>query len=154
MREPLLVVFGAFIVVGSLATLLWLLSFERRKSRLGWADAGGTFDKRRRLELALCVVAAVGIFVLVMYGLGLPPGSGRTNELGLILLLVSLVWFVFRRDMARYQYQISMAMFGRHRPDQDQEQRQIRATEFLGTAFSVLLFITGILLLTLNLAFS
>lgn len=154
MREPLLVAVGAFFVVGSVATLLWMLTFERRKRRLGWAEAGGTFDKRRQVELALCVAAAVGIFVLVMYGLGLPSGPGRTSELGLILLLASLIWFVFRRDIARYQYQISMTMFGRHRPEHEQEQRQIRAAQSLGTAFSVLLFVAGILLLILNLAFS
>ncbi|MET3176595.1 UNVERIFIED_ORG: hypothetical protein ABIB52_004470 [Arthrobacter sp. UYCu721] len=69
-------------------------------------------------------------------------------------LLVSMVWPVFRRDIARYQYQISMTMFGRHRPEQDQEQDQIRAMESVGIAFSVLLFLAGLLLLTLNLAFS
>lgn len=154
MREPLLVLFGALFVVGGIATFLWMRTLERRTSRLGWTDPRGTFDKRRQLQLALCVAAAVGIYLLAIYGLGLPPGTANTNEFGLILLLISAIWFVFRRDIARYQYQISMTMFGRRRPEQDQEQRQINAMESLGTAFSVLLLITGILLLTLNLAFS
>ncbi len=102
----------------------------------------------------MCVVAAVGIFVLVRYGLGLPPGAGRTNELGLIFLLVSMVWLLFRKNIARYQYQISMSMFGRHRPGPDQQQLQERGMELAGIAFSILLFIGGIILLALNLAFS
>jgi hypothetical protein len=154
MREPLLVIFGALFVVGGIATFLWMRTLERRTSRLGWTDPRGTFDKRRKFQLASCVAAGVGIFVVAKYGLRLPPGTANTNQLGLILLLISAIWFVFRRDIARYQYQISMTMFGRRRPEQDQEQRQIGAMESLGTAFSVLLFITGILLLTLNLAFS
>jgi hypothetical protein len=154
MREPLLVVFGAFFVVGGIATVLWIRTLERRTSRLGWADPRGTFDKRRQLQLALCVAVAVGIYLLTIHGLGLPPGTANTNEFGLMLLLISAIWFVFRRDIARYQYQISMTMFGRRRPEQDQEHRQVNAMQSLGTAFSVLLFITGILLLTLNLVFS
>jgi hypothetical protein len=47
-----------------------------------------------------------------------------------------------------------MTMCGKLRPEQDQEQHQIRAMESVGIAFSFLLFITGILLLALKLAFS
>jgi hypothetical protein len=83
-----------------------------------------------------------------------PGARGRTSELGLILILVSIVWAVFRRDIAGYQYQIAMTMFGKLRPEQEQEQLHIRAIESVGIAFSVLLCLTGISLLTLNLAFS
>ena len=89
----------------------------------------------------------------VTYGLGLPAGAGRTGELGLILILISVIWVIFRKNIARYQYQIAMTMFGKLRPEQDQEQNQIRAIEFFGIAFTVLLFVTGILLLALNFAF-
>jgi hypothetical protein len=154
MREPLVVVFGAFFVVGGIATFLWMRTLDRRASHQGWTDPRQTFDKRRRLQLALCVAAAVGIYLLAIYGLGLPPGTANTNGFGLILLLISAIWFVFRSDIARYQYQIAMTMLGRPPPEQDEAQRQIRAMESLGTGFSVLLFSTGILLLTLNLAFS
>lgn len=47
-----------------------------------------------------------------------------------------------------------MTMLNRHRPDQDEAQRQIKAMEPLGTGFSILLLSTGILLLTLSLVFS
>jgi hypothetical protein len=47
-----------------------------------------------------------------------------------------------------------MLMTGQRRPGHDEEQDQKRATQALGTAFSVLLFITGMLLLTLNFVFS
>lgn len=154
MREPLLVVFGAFFVVGGIAPFLWLRTLERRASRQGWTEPRRMFDKRRQLQFALCVAAAAGIYLLVIYGLGLPPGTANTNGFGLILLLVSAIWFVFRRDIARYQYQTAMTMFGRGRPEQDEAQRQIKAMESIGTGFSVLLFSTGILLLTLNLVFS
>lgn len=154
MREPLLVVFGSFFVVGAIATFLWIRTLERRASRQGWTDPRRMFDKRRRLQLALCVAAAVGIYLLAIYGLGLPPGTANTNGFGLILLLISAIWFLFRRDIARYQYQIAMTMFGRPRPEQDEARRQIKAMESLGTGFTVLLSSTGILLLTLNLVFS
>lgn len=154
MREPWLFAFGAVFVIGSVSTLLWTRNFERRKNRLGWAENGETFGKRHQIQLAACVAAAIGTFVTVAYGLGLPPGAGRTGELGLILILIPIIWVVFRKDIARYQYQIAMTMFGKLRPEQDQEQHQIRAMESFGIAFSVLLFITGIVLLTLNLAFS
>ena len=154
MREPLLVVFGAFFVVGGVATFLWIRTLERRASRQGWTDPRRMFDNRRRLQLALCVAAAAGIYLLAIYGFGLPPGTANTNGFGLILLLVSAIWFVFRRDIARYQYQTAMTMFGRGRPEQDEAERQIKAMESIGVGFSVLLFATGILLIALNLVFS
>jgi hypothetical protein len=154
MREPLLVVFGAVFVVGGMATFLWMRTLERRASRQGWTDPRQTFSKRRRVQLALCVAAAAGVYLLAIYGLGLPPGTANTNGFGLFLLLVSAIWFVFRRDIARFQYQIAMTMLGRRRPEQDEAHRQIRAMESIGTGFSVLLFSVGILLLTLNLVFS
>lgn len=154
MREPFLVVFGAFFVVGGMATFLWMRTLERRESHRGWTDPRQTFEKRRRLQLALCVAAAAGVYLLATYGLGLPPGTANTNGFGLVLLLVSAIWFVFRRDIARYQYQIAMTKFGRRRPEQEEARRQIKAIESIGTGFSVLLFFVGILLLTLNLVFS
>ena len=154
MRQPLLVVFGAFFVLGCVATFIWTSTYERNKNSLGWTDTGRQFNKKRGLQLVLCVAAAVGVFLLVIYGMGLPAGSGRTNELGLILSLISIIWFVFRRDIATYQYQTAMVMARRGRPEPDEEQKQKRAMQALGTAFSVLLFMTGMLLLTLNLVFS
>ena len=154
MREPLLVVFGAFFVVGGIGTLLWIRTLERRASRQGRTDPRRMFGKRRRLQFALCAAAAAAIYLLAIYRFGLPPGAANTNGFGLILLLVSAIWFVFRRDIARYQYQIAMTMFGRGRPEQDEAQRQMKAVESIGTGFSVLLFSTGILLITLNLVFS
>jgi hypothetical protein len=155
MREPFLVTFGAFFVAGAVATLVWMRAFERRKYRMGWVESGDETSRKRRLfQFLLCVAAAADIFVAVIFGLGLQPGRGRTNELGLIFLLVSIVWFVFRRDIARYQYQIAMTMFGRPRPEPDEYQRQLRAAELIGIAFSGLLFSAGALLLALNGAFS
>jgi hypothetical protein len=154
MREPWLFVFGAVFVIGSVSTLLWTRTFERRKNRLGWSEKGETFGKRRQIQLAACIAAAIGTFVTVTYGLGLPPRAGRTGELGLILILISIIWVVFRRDIARYQFQIAMTMFGKLRPEQEQEQHQVRTMESVGIAFGVLLSITGILFLTLDLAFS
>ncbi|MFF1254917.1 hypothetical protein ACFVYC_20815 [Pseudarthrobacter sp. NPDC058329] len=153
MREPWLFIFGAIFVIGALSTLGYLRTIDRRTKRLGWEEANQKFDKRRKLQLAAWIAAAVGTFLTVTYGLGMPPGTGRTSELGLVLILISVVWTVFRRDIARYQYQVVMMMFGRHRPEQEQEQQQIGAMELGGVAFSVLLFITGSLLMALNLVF-
>ncbi|MDQ0690949.1 hypothetical protein [Arthrobacter sp. W4I7] len=153
MREPWLFIFGAVFVTGAMSTLQYLRTVDRRTKRLGWEEAKEKFDKRRHLQFAACIAAGIGIFVTVAYWLGLPAGAGRTSELALVLILVSVVWAIFRRDIARYQYRVAMTMFGRRRPEQEQEQHQIGAMESVGVAFSALLFITGILLLALNLAF-
>lgn len=145
MREPWLFVFGAAFGIGAMTTLLLLRTFDRRANRLGWREEDEDFAKRRRLQFAACIAAAIGIFMTVAYGLGMPSGAGRASEFGLAL---------FRKDIARYQYRTVMTMFGRSRPEHEQEQHQVRAMESLGIAFSVLLFITGTVLLTLNLAFS
>lgn len=154
MRELLVVAIGLVFVIGGIGTFLWLRTLERRTIHLGWTGPRQAFDKRRRIQLAVCVAAAAGIYLLAVYGLGLPAGTANTNGFGLVLLLVSSVWLTFRKDIARYQYQIVMTMFNRNRPEQDEAQRQVKAMESLGTGFSVLLFSTGILLLALNLAFS
>lgn len=154
MRELLIVTLGLFFVVGGIGTFLWLRTLERRTSRLGWTDPHQAFDKRRLLQFALCVAAAAGIYLLVMYVSRLSPGTAEINGFGLVLLLVSAIWFMFRRDIARYQYQTAMTMLNRQRPEQDEAQRQIKAMESLGIGFSILLSSTGILLLTLSLVFS
>jgi hypothetical protein len=154
MRELLLVTLGVFFVVGGIGTFLWMRTLERRTSHLGWTDPRQAFDKRRRIQFAVSVAAAAGIYLLAIYGLELFTGTASTNGFGLVLLLVSAIWFTFRKDIARYQYQTIMTMFNRNRPEEDEEQRQVKAMESLGTGFSVLLFSTGILLLTLNLVFS
>lgn len=133
MREALMVTLGLFFVVGGIGTLLWIRTLDRRTSDLGWTDPRQAFDKRRRLQFALCVAAATGIYLLAIYVLGLSSGTAEINGFGLVLLLVSAVWFMFRRDIARYQYQTVMTMLNRHRPEQDEAQRQIKAMESLGT---------------------
>ncbi|WP_104045547.1 hypothetical protein [Arthrobacter sp. ZGTC412] len=148
MREPLLVALGLFFVVGGIGTFLWMRTLERRTSQLGWTDPRQAFNKRRRVQFALCVAAAAGVYLLAVDRIGLH------NGFGLVLLLVSAIWFTFRRDIARYQYQTIMTMFNRRRPEPDEAQRQVKAMESLGIGFSVLLFSTGILLLTLNLVFA
>ena len=154
MREPWLFVFGAVFATGAVATLLLLRTFDRRANRLGWREEDEEFGKRRRLQFAACIAGAIGIFMTVAYGLGIPSGAGRTSEFGLVLILISAIWALFRKDIARYQYRTVMTMFGRSRPEHEQEQHQVRAMESLGIAFSVLLFITGTILLTFNLTFS
>jgi hypothetical protein len=154
MRELLLVTLGVFFVVGGIGTFLWMRTLERRTSPLGWTDPRQAFDKRRRIQFAVSVAAAAGIYLLAVYGLQLFKGTASPDGFGLVLLLVSAIWFTFRKDIARYQYQTIMTMFNRNRPEEDEEQRQVKAMESLGIGFSVLLFSTGILLLTLNLVLS
>ncbi|TDT75741.1 hypothetical protein DFO47_11184 [Arthrobacter sp. AG258] len=154
MRELLMVTFGLFFVAGGIGTFLWMRTLERRTSHLGWKDPRQAFDKRRLLQFALCMAAATGIYLLAMYVPELFPGTAEINGFGLVLLLVSVIWFMFRGDIAQYQYQTVMTMLNRPRPEQDEAQRQIKAMESLGTGFSILLFSTGMLLLTLSLVFS
>ncbi|WP_461186771.1 hypothetical protein [Arthrobacter sp. Z4-13] len=154
MRELLIVAFSLFFVVGCIATFLWIRTLERRTSHLGWTDPRQAIGKRRQIQFALCVAAAAGIYLLAAYGPLRLPGTAGVNGAGLVLLLVSTVWFIFRRDIAQYQYQTVMAMFNRNRPEQDEAQRQVKAMESLGIGFSILLFSTGILLITLSTVFS
>lgn len=82
MREPWLFVFGVVFVIGSVSTLLWTRNFERRKNQLGWSEKRETFGKRRQTQLAACIAAAIGTFVTVTYGLGLPRAPGGLANSG------------------------------------------------------------------------
>lgn len=154
MRELLIVALGLFFVVGCIATFLWIRTVERRTSHLGWTDPRQAFAKRRLIQFALCVAAAAAIYLLAVYGPLRFPGAAEVSVAGLVAVLVSTVWFIFRRDIAQYQYQTVMTMFNRNRPEEEEAQRQIKAMEALGIGFSILFFSAGILLIALSIAFS
>ncbi|KQQ96373.1 hypothetical protein ASF72_01555 [Arthrobacter sp. Leaf141] len=154
MRELLMVAFGLFFVGGCVATFLWIRTVERRTSQLGWTDSRPAFGQRRLIQFALCVAAAAGIYWLAVYGPLRILGAAEASAAGLVAVLLSAVWFIFRRDIAQYQYQIVMTMFNRNRPEEGEAQRQIKAMEALGIGFCILFFSAGILLIALSIAFS
>lgn len=149
MRELLLVSLGLIFIVGGVGAFRWVRRFERRTADLGWEDPRQVFGKRRWIQLVASVATAAGVYVVAVQGLGL-VGAANSSGLGLVFLLISLIWFAFRKDIARYQYQIVMTMVSRNLPEREEAQQQEKAMEYLGTGFSVLLFSAGVLLLILN----
>lgn len=90
MRDSFLLLFGVAIVAVAIA--------------LGVALARGGSHHRNasRLGLAGCVaVAAAGLEIAVVYGIGTSPtdGSGITVELGLAMMALAVVWFIFRHEV-------------------------------------------------------
>lgn len=154
MRELLIEALSLFFVVGCIATFLWIRTIERRTSQLGWTDPRQAFGKRRLIQFALCVAAAAGTYLLAVSGPLRFPGTAEVNVAGLVAVLVSTVWFLFRRDIAQYRYQTVMTMFNRNRPEKEEAQRQIKAMAALGTGFYISFFSAGILLIALSIAFS
>lgn len=149
MRELLMVALGLFFVGGCIATFLWFRTVKRRTRHLGWPDPRQAFGQRRLVQFALCVAAAVGIYWLAVHGPLRVPGAAAASAAGLGAVLLSMVWFIFRRDIAQYQYQTVMTMFNRDQPEEDEAQQQIKAMEFLGIGFCILFSSAGILLIAL-----
>jgi hypothetical protein len=105
MRDPILLLSAAGIVAVAIALGIALTRGGSR-TRAGWPppegnrqDQAAPKGARRRWGLAGCVtVAAGGLDVAVVYGIGTAPsaGSGITVELGLAMMVLAGVWFIFR----------------------------------------------------------
>lgn len=152
MRDPFLLLFGAGII--AVATALGI-ALTRGGSRTGPGrdssgavrqDQAATKGMRHRWGLAGCVaVAAAGIDVAVVYGIGTPPsaGSGLTAELGVFMMVLAVVWFIFRHELLSYQLRIASALYDTPAPA---EPEQVRAAEAVGVFLRLVLFLPGLLI--------
>jgi hypothetical protein len=147
MRDPLMVLFGGFIVFTAIA--LW--TALNRPGRQGARPQRETTPvrqagERRRWELAVCIVlAAVGLDVAASYGIGTssPGGSGITVELGFAMMVLAVVWSIFRQEILRYQLRLGTALYDLPRPA---EPAQVKAAEYTGVFLRILLFLLGLLI--------
>lgn len=62
----------------------------------------------------LSIVQLAGLDLAAVYGIGAPSpaGSGTTAELGIAMMLLAVVWFLFRDEVARFQFSAAPAVFG------------------------------------------
>ncbi|WP_028275187.1 hypothetical protein [Arthrobacter sp. I3] len=99
MREPLMVLSGASLLALAMALGFIAGRAPLQRNRSGWAR------RRRKLSLAGCVfLAAAGLYVVLVPGAGIDSaGTGISVDLGLGMLLLAGIWFVFRREVVRYR---------------------------------------------------
>jgi hypothetical protein len=106
---------------------------------------------RRRWDLAGCLaLAAAGLDVTVVYGIGAPSParSGITAELGFAMMLLAMVWFLFRQEVVRFQPRVATAVFDLPLPA---DPGQFRAAETVGAFIRLLLFLLGLFTLLVKL---
>jgi len=133
--------FGGFIV--SIAVPLWMaLSGECRKgSRLSPEARPDGQTARRWAQTGCVVLGAAGLDVAASYGIGTSSfaASGITIELGPALMVLSVVWSIFRDAVLRFQLWLGTALYGLglQRPaDPD----QVTACENVGSSLRIVLF--------------
>ncbi|MCB5283390.1 hypothetical protein [Arthrobacter sp. EM1] len=146
MREPLLVLSGGSLV--ALAMAAGLIA-NRPSLRRNHDDRG---RQRRQLSLATCaLLASVGLYIVLVPGAGIvSTGTGTSVELGLGMLLLARIWFIFRREVVRYQLWVAAAVYGIQMPA---EPAQVRAAETVGAWFRGVLFVAGMSIILLRFIF-
>ncbi|MBT2521157.1 hypothetical protein [Arthrobacter sp. ISL-28] len=149
MLDPSLVLTGGFLVLAAIA--LWMV-LNRRDRAVGWPQRDGSYPRTSlktaapglRWQLAGCAaLAAVGLDVAVVYGIGAPSParSGITAELGFAMMLLAVVWFLFRQEVVRFQLRTATAVFDLPEPA---DPGQVRAAESVGAFIRLLLFLLGL----------
>ncbi|MEO5318871.1 hypothetical protein PV761_09860 [Arthrobacter sp. CC3] len=150
MHDPFLLLIGVAIVAVAIALGVGLARGGSRTAagrqpseaiRQNQAAAKGV---RHRWGLAGCVaVAAAGLDVAVVYGIGTSPsaGSGITVELGFVMMVLAVVWFIFRQEVLSYQLRIAAALYETAVPA---EPEQVRAAEAVGSFLRLVLFLPGL----------
>jgi hypothetical protein len=144
MRDPFTVLLGGFIIFTAIAAWIAL----NRPGRQGARRRPENTPARRtvrRWELTGCVLlAAAGLDVAASYGIGTSSSarSGITVELGLAMVILAVVWSIFRDEVRRYQPWLGTALYGLPRPA---EPAQIKAVEYTGAFLRLLLFLLGLI---------
>ncbi|APX03570.1 hypothetical protein [Arthrobacter sp. QXT-31] len=150
MRDPFLLLFGVAIVAVAIAAGLALTrggsrtAADRPRAGANQQDQATASGVRHRWGLAGCVaVAAAGLDVAVVYGIGTSPsaGSGITVELGFALMVLAVVWFIFRQEVLSYQLRMAAALYDAPVPA---EPEQVRAAESVGAFLRLVLFLPGL----------
>lgn len=145
MRDPIMFLFGGFIA--SIAIPLWMaLSGQGRKgSRLSPETRPDGRTARRWAQTGCAVLGAAGLDVAASYGIGTSSfaAGGITIELGLALMVLSVVWSIFRDAVLRFQLWLGTALYGLQRPaDPD----QVTAGENVGSSLRIVLFLLGLII--------
>lgn len=144
MREPLFVLSGTSLVAPAMACGFKAGRSTRRRSHDNRAR------RRRQLSLAACaLLASAGLYVVLVPGAGIEPaGAGTGVDLGLGMLLLAGIWFIFRREVVRYQLWVAAVVYGTQAPA---EPAQARTAESVGAWFRGVLFLAGLLIILLQL---
>jgi tellurite resistance protein TehA-like permease len=144
-----MVLTGGILVAA--AVILWMVL--DRRNRAGDVSRPGRSYPRPplktaaagpRWQLAGCVaLATVGLDIAAVHGIGAPSPaqSGITAELGFAMMLLAVVWFLFRDEVVRFQLSAATAVFGLPTPI---DSGQVRAAEKVGAFVRVLLFLLGL----------
>ena len=152
MRDAFMLLVGVGIIAVAIA--LWV-ALTRGGSRTAAGlqpteairrDETAAKSVRLRWGLAGCVaVAAVGLDVAVVYGIGTAPsvGSGITVELGVAMMVLAVVWFIFRHEVLQYQLWMAAALYGT--PGQA-DPEQVRVAAAVGALLRLVLFLPGLLI--------
>lgn len=152
MRDPITVLFGGSIVFAAITLWIALIGPGRQGARLQRETTQvRQAGVRRRWETAGCIVlAAVGLDVAASYGVGTssPGGSGITVELGFAMMVLAVVWSVFRQEVLRYQLRLGTALYNLPKPA---EPAQVKAAEYTGVFLRVLLFLLGLIIVLVRL---
>lgn len=150
MRDPFLLLFGVAIVAAAIAAGIALTrggirtAADRPRAGANRQDQTAAKGVRHRWGLASCVaVAAAGLYIAVVYGIGTSPsaGSGITVELGFAMMVLAVVWFIFRQEVLSYQLRIAAALYDTAVPA---EPEQVRAAEAVGSFLRLVLFLPGL----------
>lgn len=61
--------------------------------------------RHRQLSLAVrALLGSVGLYIVLVPGTGIDStGTGNSVDLGVGMLLLAGIWFIFRREVVRYQ---------------------------------------------------
>jgi hypothetical protein len=104
-----------------------------------------------RWGLAGCVAAAAtGLDVAVVYGIGVLPSAGSviTVALGFAMMVLAVVWFIFRHEVLSYQLRIAAALYDAPEPA---EPEQVTAAEAIGRLLRLVLFLPGLFIVLVKL---
>ena len=144
MREPVVVLSGGALLALAMAFGFMANRPSLRRNPDGWAR------RRRQLSLIACaLLASAGLYVVLVPGAGIvSAGTGISVELGLGMLLLAEIWFIFRREVVRYQLWVAAAVYGIQMPA---EPAQIRAAETVGAWLRGVLFLAGLFIILLRL---
>ena len=156
MRDPLMVLAGGFLVVGAVI-LSMILS---RRNGAGPVSRPGQKHPRPDLQRAAAVLrwqltgcaalATIGLDIAVVYGIGVPSPaqSGITAELGFAMMLMAVVWFLFRDEVVRFQLSAATRVFRLPTPI---DSEQVRAAEKVGSFIRLLLIVLGLFIVLVKL---
>lgn len=151
-----MVLAGGVLVAAAIA--LWTL-LNRTNRSAARAPRTGSLPRSQtqaaapalRWQLVGCAaLAAAGLDVAAIHGIGAksPAQSGITAELGFAMMLLTVVWFLFRDEVARFQLKLAAAVFDLRTPA---DHGQVRAAETVGALLRLMLFLLGLFIVLVRL---